>query len=114
MTTVTQSCASCGVNGSSIVTLTIPQAVAEGTGEGEVISIALQTVVPLYNYTYNSPSTSVPVSSTSPVESFVAPVIPLMGASAGAGAGAAARGFVTTLVYGVMLWFVVFWVGVLV
>ncbi|KAI3331338.1 glycoside hydrolase family 16 protein [Ustulina deusta] len=101
MTTFAETCDACGPHGANTVTLTVPQAVAAGTG-GHVVALAVHTVVPVLAHNASNATTGPSISvSAMPV--------------AGAGTSTVGRtlaGFVQTLGYGLGLWFVVFGIGV--
>ncbi|KAI1426839.1 glycoside hydrolase family 16 protein [Xylaria sp. FL1777] len=104
MTTFAQTCEACGPRGADTVTLTVPLAVA--TGDARVVAVAVQTVVPVLAHNASNaslpgggPGVSVPPAAGS--------VVPVVGAGTSTWAG-----FMTTLGYGVGLWFVVFGIGV--
>ncbi|RWA10499.1 hypothetical protein EKO27_g4602, partial [Xylaria grammica] len=76
--------------------------VAAGTGNGQVVAIAVHTVVPVLAH---NTSSSANASLTSPsVPSISVPVV--------AAGTSRPVGFVGTLGYGLVLWFVVFWIGI--
>ncbi|KAI8632159.1 glycoside hydrolase family 16 protein [Xylariaceae sp. FL1651] len=101
MTTCTETCSACGPHGESTVTLTVPEAVAAGTGGGEVLAVAVQTVVPVV----------APHNVTTANASFAAPSVSATVPAAGSAAKKTA-GFFTTMGYGVAVWFLVFGVAV--
>jgi hypothetical protein len=99
MKTYVETCDACGPHREDTVTLTVPRAVAAGTGGGQIVAIAVQTVVPILAKPLNT--------SLANESSTGAGVIPVV-----AGAGrTAGLGFIATLGYGLALWFVVFSVG---
>ncbi|TGJ84506.1 hypothetical protein E0Z10_g4277 [Xylaria hypoxylon] len=98
MTTYAQTCNACGPRGENSVTLTVPEAMAAETGNGQVVAIAVQTVVPV---AHNVSSAN--ASFTSPS------IIPVV--AAGNPTMSRTVGFIETLGYGLALWFVVFGVG---
>ncbi|GAW14380.1 hypothetical protein ANO14919_037820 [Xylariales sp. No.14919] len=102
MTTYAQACNACGPGGENSVTLTVPQAVAAGTGSGQVVAIAVHTVVPVLAHNTSSPTNA---SLTSPSVSRIS--LPVVAAGTSRPVG-----FVGTLGYGLVLWFVVFWFGI--
>ncbi|KAI0160412.1 glycoside hydrolase family 16 protein [Xylariaceae sp. FL1272] len=89
MTTCTETCNACGPHGESTVTLTVPEAVHAGTGGGNVVAIAVQTVVPIYEARLNQTNAS-----------FAS--IPIAGASA------IGAGVMSTLATAVAAWFLFF------
>ncbi|KAI1130546.1 glycoside hydrolase family 16 protein [Nemania abortiva] len=101
MTTYAANCHACGPHGESTVTLTVPAAVAAGTGEGHVVAVAVQTVVPVLAH-----GASVNGSSTNPRPSVGMPV-----AGAGNATVSRTKGFFQTIGYGLALWFVIFGIG---
>ncbi|KAI0555480.1 glycoside hydrolase family 16 protein [Xylaria curta] len=103
MTTCTETCNACGPHGESTVTLTVPAAVAAETGGARVIAIAVQTVIPVLSSNASRPLTNA---------SYASP-IPAVGAGTAITVGRTTAGFLTTLGYGLVLWFTVFWVGII-
>ncbi|KAI0541104.1 glycoside hydrolase family 16 protein [Xylaria digitata] len=104
ITTFTQSCDACGPGGENSVTLAVPQAIAAGTGAGPVVAIAVQTVVPILAHNASSGN----ASFHSPGASGGIPVV----AAGTATVNRTAGGFMETLGYGLILWFVVFGIGI--
>ncbi|KAI0470160.1 glycoside hydrolase family 16 protein [Xylaria cf. heliscus] len=118
MTTCTETCAACGPRGESTVTLTVPEAVVAaetGGGHGVVVAVAVQTVVPVVasSNASSSFSSSSPLNTSSASPSSISATdIPVVGAGNTTSVGRTA-GFLRTLGYGLVLWFVVFWVGII-
>ncbi|KAF2962838.1 hypothetical protein GQX73_g10731 [Xylaria multiplex] len=104
MTTFAQSCDACGPGGENSITLAVPKAVAAGTGAGPVVAIAVQTVVPVLAHN----ATSGNASFHNPGVSGGIPVV----ATSISTVNRTAAGFMETLGYGLILWFVVFGIGI--
>ncbi|KAI0457780.1 glycoside hydrolase family 16 protein [Xylaria acuta] len=105
MTTCTETCDACGPHGESTVTLTVPEAVAAG---GRVVAVAVQTVVPVLRL-----NASLPLENAGyAVRPSISGDVPVVGAGAATTIGETA-GFLQTLSYGLILWFVVFWIGII-
>ncbi|KAI2469875.1 glycoside hydrolase family 16 protein [Annulohypoxylon bovei var. microspora] len=105
MTTHIESCRGCGLHGESIVTLTVPVAVA--TKKVVVTSVAVHTVVPVINnatYVAPTPGTAVPFTSSPQPTAAPSNVVPVV---AGAPPGKAAN-VLEMLGWGVALWFGLF------
>ncbi|KAI8954064.1 glycoside hydrolase family 16 protein [Xylaria longipes] len=109
MTTCTEACNACGPHGESTVTLTVPSAVAAGTGSDHVVAVAVQTVVPVIAFNASSSPWLANASYASPNRSAVD--VPVVAAGTAITVDKTTAGFLRTLGYGFVLWFAVFWVG---
>ncbi|TRX93114.1 hypothetical protein FHL15_005982 [Xylaria flabelliformis] len=108
MTTCTETCNACGPHGESTVTLTVPAAVAAETGGGRVMAITVQTVIPVLSSNTSRPSTNASYANPG-----ISNDIPAVGAGTATTLGRTTAGFLVTLGYGLVLWFTVFWVGII-
>lgn len=117
MTTCTETCDACGPRGESTVTLTVPAAVAAGSGSAHMMAVAVQTVVPVPVLAFNASSSAVAVAvavaNPSYARSSVSNDIPVVGAGTAVAVGGRTAGFLQTLGYGLILWFGVFWIGII-
>ncbi|KAI0447807.1 glycoside hydrolase family 16 protein [Xylaria telfairii] len=110
MTTCTETCDGCGPHGESTVMLTVPAAVAAGSGGAHVMAVAVQTVVPVAAVNM-SPSSVVPKASYG--RQSVSNDVPVAGAGTAIAVGGRTASFLQTLGYGLILWFGVFWIGII-
>ncbi|KAI1756956.1 glycoside hydrolase family 16 protein [Xylaria castorea] len=107
MITCTETCDACGPHGESTVTLTVPATVAPGTRGDRVTAVTVKTVVPVLSS--NAPR---PSANASHVSLSISNDIPVVGAGTATTVGRTAADFLRTLGYGIVLWFVVFWIGI--